>query len=85
MAYIQKDGLCFTTAKGNVYKKVHSMHELEYLIHQINDYFETFFRNTKSYLIPVHSAEIDTKRSNRSTNRWRDGNSLVSRRPILDQ
>jgi hypothetical protein len=46
MAYIQKDGLCFTTAKGNVSKKVHSMHELEYLIHQINDFFETIFRNT---------------------------------------
>jgi hypothetical protein len=43
MAYLANVGLCFTNAKGNVLKKVHSMHEFEYsLIHQINDYFEFF-------------------------------------------
>jgi hypothetical protein len=58
MAYIQKDGLCFTTAKGNVSKKVHSMHELEYLIHQINDYFKTFFRHA---IIPDTGIGIYTR------------------------
>jgi hypothetical protein len=58
MAYIQKDGLCFTTAKGNVSKKVNSMHGLEYLIHQINDYFDTFFRHA---IIPDTGIGIYTR------------------------
>jgi hypothetical protein len=46
MAYVDTVGLCFTNAKGKVLKPVHSMHHLEYLIHQINDYFEKFFQDT---------------------------------------
>jgi hypothetical protein len=46
MTYLQKNGLYFTNAKGNVSKQVVSMHESEYLIHQINDFFEIFFGNT---------------------------------------
>jgi hypothetical protein len=45
MAYVDSIGLCFTNAKGKVSKKVHSMHEMEYLIHQINDYFAKFFED----------------------------------------
>jgi hypothetical protein len=46
LAYSDGVGLCFTNAKGNVSKKVNSMHDLEYLIHQINDFFKKFFENT---------------------------------------
>jgi hypothetical protein len=58
MAYIDSVGLCFTNAKGKVSKKVHSMHEMEYLIHQINDYIAKFFENT---ILPDNGVGIYTR------------------------
>jgi hypothetical protein len=58
MAYVDSVGLCFTNSKGKVSKKVHSMHEMEYLIHQINDYFAKFFEDT---ILPDNGVGIYTR------------------------
>jgi hypothetical protein len=58
MAYLDSVGLCFTNAKGEVLKKVNTMDGLEYLIHQINDYFAMFFEDT---ILPDHGVGIFTR------------------------
>jgi hypothetical protein len=57
MAYVDRVGLCFTKAKGKVLKPVHSVPPLEYLVHQINDYFEKFFQDT---ILPDNGVGIYT-------------------------